>query len=221
MTQKITETHTKFSQLVRDDTLLKPRLRDETLQKDIGSIQEAYKRMVESLHDEVSEALRSKNVKTQLEDSETRGLIGMASGDEFDLDALVADLTDHESVIDTDEKYHQDFYIRTVGDDDIPDEHFVAFLERKTFYGRPSSGAGNVENDRRYTEIRREMEQLNEQIRNAHQNGDTERAQELTSVFFDLEQNFRSGEPAPETTRTEPKTPERAQDAPPPNVDRS
>jgi hypothetical protein len=221
MPQNITETHTKFSQLVRDDTLLKPRLRDETLQKDIGSVQEAYKRMIESLHDEVSEALRGENLKTQLEDGETRGLRGMASGEEFDIDALIADITGHESVIDTEDKYLQDYYIRTVGDDEIPDEHFVAFLERKTLYGRPSSGADSTENDRRYTEMRREMEQLNEQIRNAHQNGDTQRAQELSNVFYDLKQNFRSGEPAPRTTNTEPKSPERAQDAPPPGVDRS
>ena len=50
-------THVKFSQLVRDDTLLKPRLDDDVLVRDVRTVQEAYLKAVQEIHKDVSEAV--------------------------------------------------------------------------------------------------------------------------------------------------------------------
>ena len=184
-------THVKFSQLVRDDTLLKPRLDDEILQHDIGTIQAAYRDRITSIYGSVSEAIGEAG--DPLEQGTIEGLNGEMSDDTFSVDEVVAELSG-ESVQDASGQEQQDILVRTVDEDDIPDIHFLAFMDSKTFYGR-SGSIGEEDNNRGYLEMRGEMRRVKEQIARARENGDEVEEAELERVLESLRAGLRSGEP--------------------------
>ena len=203
-------THVKFSQAVRDETLLKPRLDDDTLVRNVRTVQEAYLKAVQEIHKDVSEAVN--NVQDPLESDEMRGLHGEASG-EFDVGELLEELSGEPLGLEP-QGTMQDFIIQTIDNDDIPDPYFVAFAERRPFYGLQSV-AGQEDDNLRHLEVQREMKSLKERIDKARADGDEVRAEELEDIFESMKADFRSGEPAPLSSATEPKTAERQQDAPP------
>lgn len=203
-------THVPFSRLVRDETLLKPRLDDDTLVRDVETVQQAYKEAVISLHNEVAEAVQ--NVEDPLEAGEIVGLKGERSGT-FELGELLEDLSGESSRVDGGTL--DDFLIQTVGEDDIPDPHFVAFAEARPFYGLQSV-AGQEDHNLRHLEVQQKMQEVEEGLEKARADGDAERVAELERLFADLKADFRMGEPAPHTSNTESNAPERVTDAPPP-----
>ncbi len=213
MASDVPPTHVKFSQLVRDDTLLKPRLDDDVLVKDVRTVQEAYLKAVEEIHRDVQEAVN--NLQDPLESGEMRGLRGEASG-EFDVGQLLEDLSGEALQLENQGKM-QDFIVQTVDEDDIPDPYFVVFAERRPFYGLQSV-AGQEDNNLRHLEVQREMKGLKERIDKARADGDEVRVAELERIFESMKADFRSGEPAPLSSATEPKTAERQQDPPPDKV---
>ena len=203
-------THVKFSQLVRDDTLLKPRLETETLQQDVGTIQAAYRDRITSIYESVSEAVGKAG--DPLEQGTLEGLNGEMSDDTFSLDALIAELSGEE-VQDASAQEHQDILVRTVDADDIPDIHFLAFMDSKTFYGK-SGSVGEEENNRSYIEVRTEMRRVKEQINRARENGDEVEEAELERVFESLQAGLRSGEPSASGPKTGKKNADMIQDPP-------
>lgn len=204
MSDTLNQTHIKFSQLVQDETLLKPRLDDDVLMRDAATVQAAYRDSILQLHEDVTAAL--KHVKDPLEDGELAGLIGQDSGEEFDIDEVVATITQHETANSNASKrrMYQDYLIKVVDEEDVPDPHFVAFAEKKTFYGMVSS-AGTQPDDLSYKELQARMHELNEQIEEARDQGDEEQVTELSRLFANLQANFRAGEPSPRTTSHAPK----------------
>ena len=210
---EVPPTHVKFSQLVRDDTLLKPRLDDGVLVRDVRTVQEAYLKAVQEIHKDVSEAVG--NIQDPLESDQMGGLHGEASG-EFDIDELLEDLSGEALQLEP-QGTMQDFIVQTIDEDDIPDPYFIVFAERRPFYGLQSV-AGQEDNNLRHLEVQREMKSLKERIDKARADGDEVRAEELKDIFESMKADFRSGEPAPRTSATEPKTAERQQDAPPEKV---
>ena len=213
MASTVPPTHVKFSQLVRDETLLKPRLDDDVLVRNVRTVQEAYLKAVQEIHKDVSEAVG--NIQDPLESDQMGGLHGEASG-EFEVDRLLEDLSGEALQLDS-QGTMQDFIVQTIDEDDIPDLYFVAFAERRPFYGLQSV-AGQEDNNLRHLEVQREMKSLKEQIDKARADGDEVRAEELKNIFESMKADFRTGEPAPRTSATEPKTAERQQDAPPEKV---
>lgn len=216
MSDTLHQTHVKFSQLVKDETLLKPQLDDETLLRDTRTIQQAYKDNIRSLHDSVAEAL--KNVKTQLQDDEIAGLHGVDSGETFDIDELVAQMTGEEVIERSPEgqRRYKDYLIKTVDRDDNPDPNFVVFSERRTFVGIRSS-AGTQEHDLRYSELQEEMRNLEELIEGARKRGDEQEVQRLTRMRQAIQADFRTGEsdathPWP---KSEARSPDRVRDEAP------
>ncbi len=203
-------THVKFSQLVRDDTLLKPRLEAETLQRDIETIQAAYRDRITSIYESVSDAIGEAG--DPLEQGTLTGLNGEMSDDTFSLDALVAELSG-EDVQSASNQEHQDILVRTVDEDDIPDIHFLAFMDSKTFYGK-SGSVGEEENNRSYLEMRSEMRRVKEQIARARENGDEVEEVELERVFESLQAGLRSGEPSASGPKTGKKNADMIQDPP-------
>ena len=206
-------THVKFSQLVRDDTLLKPRLDDDVLVRDVRTVQEAYLKAVQEIYKDVSEAVG--NIQDPLESDRMGGLHGEASG-EFEVDELLEDLSGEALQLEP-QGTMQDFIVQTIDEDDIPDPYFVAFAERRPFYGLQSV-AGQEDNNLRHLEVQREMKDIKKQLDKARADGDEKRAAELEDIFESMKADFRIGEPAPLTSATEPKTAERQQDAPPEKV---
>lgn len=204
-------THVKFSQLVRDETLLKPRLDDRTLQGRAEAVQTAYRDAIVSLHKAVSDALEHPKEPTQ--DGELAGLHGRRGEDSFDVDALAADFSGEPVAIESDPKSYPDLLIRTVDDDDLPDAHFLAFMRSKTFYGKPGS-AGYEEGDLRAADLHEEMKRVKEEVRKANEAGNEALAQKLQRTFEALEMELRSGEPSAIGTHTGKKNAEMAQDLP-------
>jgi hypothetical protein len=204
-------THVKFSQLVRDETLLKPRLDDRTLQGHVEAVQVAYRDAIVSLHETVSDALQHPKEPTQ--DGELAGLYGRRSEDVFDVDALAAELSGEPVAIESDPKSYPDLLIRTVDDDDLPDAHFLAFMRSKTFYGKAGS-TGYEEGDLRAADLHEEMKRVKEEIRKANEAGNEALAQKLQRTFEALEMELRFGEPSAVGSHTGKKNAEMAQDPP-------
>ena len=202
-------THVKFSQLVLDDTLLKPRLENETLQGGIEAIQEAYRDRISSLYESVSEAIGE--AQDPLEQGTLSGLNGRMSDETFDLNELVADLSGES--VEGGAQERKDILVRTVDEDDIPDIHFLAFMDAKTFYGK-SGSAPQEDNVRGYLELRSEMKRVKEQIQRAQEKGDEVEAAELGRVFESLQAGLRSGEPSASGSHTGKKNAEMIQDPP-------
>ena len=203
-------THVKFSQLVLDETLLKPRLDDEILQHDIGTIQAAYRDRITSIYESVSDAIGEAG--DPLEQGTLSGLNGKVSDDTFSVDEIVAKLSG-ESVQDSSAQEHQDILVRTVDEDDVPDIHFLAFMDSKTFYGK-SGSVGEEDNNRSYLELRAEMRRVKEQLARARENGDEVEEAELERVFESLKAGLRSGEPSASGPKTGKKNAEMIQDPP-------
>ena len=134
------------------------------------------------------------------------------SDDTFSLDALVAELSGEE-VQDASSQEHQDILVRTVDEDDIPDIHFLAFMDSKTFYGK-SGSVGEEENNRSYLEMRTEMRRVKEQLARARENGDEVEEAELERVFESLQAGLRSGEPSASGPKTGKKNADMIQDPP-------
>ena len=203
-------THVKFSQLVLDDTLLKPRLDDEILQHDVKTIQEAYRDRVTSIYGSVSEAIGE--ARDPLEQGTIEGLYGEMSDDTFSVDEIVAKLSG-EDVQDSSAQEQQDILVRTVDEDDIPDIHFLAFMDSKTFYGK-SGSIGEEDNNRGYLEMRTEMRRVKEQLGRARKNGDEVEEAELERVLESLKAGLRSGEPSASGPKTGKKNADMIQDPP-------
>ncbi len=204
-------THVKFSQLVQDDTLLKPRLKDEETQQGAKVMQEAYRDRILSLYGSVSEALGE--AQDPLEQGTLSGLHGEKSGDTFNIDQLAADLSGEPAQLQSDPQEYDDLSVRTIDEDDIPDIHFLAFMDARTFYGK-SGSVGEEENNQGYLEMRTEMRRVKEQLRQAQENGDEVEQAELERVFESLKAGLRSGEPSASGPKTGKKNAEMIQDPP-------
>ena len=204
-------THVKFSQLVQDETLLKPRLEDRETEEGAKTMQEAYRDRIVSLYGSVSEALGQ--AQDPLEQGTLSGLYGEKSGDTFNIDQLAADLSGEPAQIQSDPQEYDDLSVRTIDEDDIPDIHFLAFMDSKTFYGK-SGSVGEEDNNQGYLEVRTEMRRVREQLHQAQENGDEVEQAELERVFESLKAGLRSGEPSASGPKTGKKNAEMIQDPP-------
>lgn len=206
-----TATHVKLSQLVRDETLLKPRLDDRTLQRRVETVQVAYRDAIVNLHEAVSDALQ--HPKEPIRDGELTGVYGQRSEHSFDIDALAAELSGEPVVIESNPKNYPDLLIRTVDEDGLPEPHFLAFMQRMTFYGKPGS-TGYEEGDLRAADLHDEMKQAKEEVQKAREAGNEVLAQKYEQIFEALEAELHSSEPSAIGTHTGKKNAEMAQDPP-------
>ena len=203
--------HVKFSQLVQDDTLLKPRLKVEETEHGLKRTQEAYRDRVLTLYETVSEVIGT--ARDPLEQGDISGLYGEMSDDTFNIDQLVAELSGEDAQLESEPQEYKDIWVRTVDEDDIPDIHFLAFMDSKTFYGK-SGSVGEEDNNRGYLATRSEMRQVKEQLRKARENGDEVEVAELERVFESLQAGLRSDEPSASGSHTGKKNAEMLQDPP-------
>lgn len=201
----------KFSQLVRDEMLLKPRLDDDTLVRGVETVQSAYRDAVVGLHESVMAALD--HIKEPFRDGELAGLYGEAGEDTFNVDNLAAELSGEPCVISSEPKTYPDVLIRTVDEEGLPDAHFIAFMESKPFHGK-SGSVHEAQGGSSYLDVRRDLERVKGEMKKAREAGNDELAEELRDIFESLQVELRSGEPMAVGEHTGKKNAELAQDPP-------